>query len=295
MDDSIWKYPRVSVIILNWNGVKDTIRCVDSLKKISYPNYDIIVVDNGSMRNDTEILRKKYRKTITIIENERNYGAAEGRNIGIRYALENLNPDYIMLVDNDVVVDVRFLDHLVSICENYKKVGIVSSTNYEKGNKRSLIARFDSFAIRGFCRVQRLTNDIFLVDYVSCCAILVKTSLFEEIGLFDHKFFYLGEDYDLCRRAKNAGYEIAVALRSKIWHKKIGGIARQSPAHIYYFRTRNYLFIMRKHGKIIDWLRFLPFYTLNFFVRLIFYSINGRADIARLLVKGLFDGVLKPV
>ena len=85
--------PKVAIIILNWNGLEDTIECLESLKKMSYTNYDVIVVDNGSEGNDVEVLRDKYGEWAHIIENDKNYGYAEGNNIGLKYALKNSNPD----------------------------------------------------------------------------------------------------------------------------------------------------------------------------------------------------------
>jgi len=110
--------PEVAIVILNFNGLEDTIRCLESLKKIKYSNYEVIVVDNGSEGEDARILEEKYGEWATIIKNERNLGASEGRNVGIRFALKHLNPDYVMLLDNDVIVDAEFLNQLVEIAES---------------------------------------------------------------------------------------------------------------------------------------------------------------------------------
>jgi len=290
--------PKVAIVILNFNGLGDTIRCLESLKKIKYSNYEVIVVDNGSEGEDARILEERYREWATIIKNERNLGAAEGRNVGIRFALKHLNPDYVMLLDNDVIVDAEFLNQLVEIAESNREIGILSSKDeVRKGHEKAiskLIAKLDSYAILGFRRKKkRISDRILLIDYVSCCSILVRRRLLEEVGLFDSKFFYLSEDYDLCKRARRAGYKVAIALNSRIWHKKMGGVARKSSALTYYFRTRNYLFIMRKHGSLLDWLRFIPFYILNLSIRFIFYSLKKRTDIVKALIKGLHDGIFE--
>ena len=142
--------PKVSIIILNWNGWRDTIECLESLYQITYPNYDVIIVDNGSEDGsiqkikeyaeskikveskffeyssenkpikiieytreeaeagggkEKEITDLPSNKKMIIIKNEKNYGFAEGNNIAMRYALKALNPDYILLLNNDTVVD----------------------------------------------------------------------------------------------------------------------------------------------------------------------------------------------
>ena len=93
-------YPKVSIIILNWNGVEDTIECLESLKKIDYPSYEVIVVDNGSEGDDVQVLRDKFDDYICLIENGKNYGFGGGANIGMRYALNSSNPDYLMLLSH---------------------------------------------------------------------------------------------------------------------------------------------------------------------------------------------------
>ena len=145
--------PKVSIIILNWNGWQDTIECLESLFQINYPNYDIVLVDNASKDNSIKKIEdycngnikvksnffryKKENKPIKIInltfkdqqyffkdeydikglpsqrkifliENQLNYGFAEGNNIGIRFSLKTLSPDYLLLLNNDTVVDVTF-------------------------------------------------------------------------------------------------------------------------------------------------------------------------------------------
>jgi len=82
-------HPTVSTIILNWNGLKDNIECLESLDKVTYPNYQVIVVDNGSTGDDGKTLRERYGDYIQIIQNDKNYGYAEGNNIGMRYAMRN--------------------------------------------------------------------------------------------------------------------------------------------------------------------------------------------------------------
>ncbi len=85
--------PKVSIIILNWNGLGDTIECLESLKKITYLNYEVVVVDNGSEGNDAEILEEKYRGYIKLIRNDKNYGFTGGNNIAIKWILGNSNKD----------------------------------------------------------------------------------------------------------------------------------------------------------------------------------------------------------
>jgi len=98
--------PKVCIITLNWNGLEDTIECLESLKKITYTNYEVIVVDNGSEGNDPQVLEERFGDYIHLIKNDRNYGFYGGANIGIRYALKNSYPDYLLLHEGIAVVDL---------------------------------------------------------------------------------------------------------------------------------------------------------------------------------------------
>ena len=108
---------KVSVIILNWNGLDDTIECLESLRRITYPSYEAVVVDNASSGDDAQVLRQKYAQYAHIIENDKNYGFAEGNNVAIRYALKHSNPNYFLLLNSDTVVAPAFLGIMVDDAE----------------------------------------------------------------------------------------------------------------------------------------------------------------------------------
>src|SRR4030067_705373 len=96
------RFPKVSIITLNWNGKDDTLECLASLKKVNYPNYDIVVVDNGSSDGSVPAFRAQY-PDIAIIENGRNLGYAEGFDAGLKYAYEH-GADYCMSINNDTII-----------------------------------------------------------------------------------------------------------------------------------------------------------------------------------------------
>ena len=129
------EHPKVAVIVLNWNGLDDTVECLESLRKISYPNYAVVVVDNGSEGDDVRVLKEKFGDYVHVVENERNYGFAEGNNIGIRYSLNALEPAYLLLLNNDMVVAPDFLEELVRVAESDTGIGILGPTSYRYGPK----------------------------------------------------------------------------------------------------------------------------------------------------------------
>jgi len=219
-------YPKVSIIILNWNGLEDTIKCLESLKKITYPNYDIVVVDNASSGNDVEVLREKFGDYVYMIENDKNYGFAEGCNIGMRYALAK-GTDYIFLLNNDTTVARDFLAELVKIAESDERIGILGPKIYlydepnviwEAGAKINWWT--GGISIYGDREVDIGQYDkVAERDLLSGAALLIKARVLERISLLDTGFFFGYEDYDFCIRARKAGFRVVFVPSAKIWHK----------------------------------------------------------------------------
>src|SRR3989344_355191 len=131
--------PSVSIIVLNWNGKSFLKSCLDSLKKITYSPLEIIVVDNNSIDGSQEFVKKNYQK-VSLIENKKNYGFAQGNNIGFRAA----KGDYILFLNNDTVVTPNFLEILISDFKKNKKIGCLQPQMRVMKNK-NLIDSIGSF------------------------------------------------------------------------------------------------------------------------------------------------------
>ncbi|MBK7630774.1 MAG: glycosyltransferase family 2 protein [Ignavibacteriales bacterium] len=114
----------VFIIIINWNGYNDTNECINSILKISYPNYEILLVDNGSDKNEYEKVISLKSKA-TLIRSEKNLGFSGGNNLGIKYALD-CGADYLLLLNNDTIVEPNFLNPLLKVFEEEINVGIVA-------------------------------------------------------------------------------------------------------------------------------------------------------------------------
>jgi len=264
--------PKVSIIILNWNDLDYTVHCLESLGKITHPNYDIIVVDNGSKGNDAEILREKFKDYIHIIENDKNYGFAEGCNIAMRYALENLSPDYILLLNNDTTVAPDFLAEMVKIAESDPLIGIAGPKIYfsDEPNKiQSVGAQIDwrkgqSFSV-GHNEIDIGQFDkIREVDWVYGCALLIKRTTIKDIGLLDPAYFAYVEEVDWCVRCKKSGYKVVFIPKAKIWHKGHFAPDEMSSLPLYYM-TRNRFLLMKKHARKSQF--------ISFFIRFLFKEL----------------------
>lgn len=271
--------PKVSIIILNWNGLEDTIECLESIKKITYPNYEVIVVDNGSKGNDAEVLREKFGKYIHLIRNEKNYGYTGGNNIGIKYALNNCQPDYLLILNNDVVVDPDFLTEMVRMAESDASIGIVGSkTCLYNSPDRLQLAWYEvdmdkgrAFHVGSGEVDQGQYGDAKEVSYVQGSCFLVKQKVIQNAGLFDESYFCYWDETDYCFRVRKAGYKIVYAPSAKIWHKKSTSLKPwyktlhkrdqvNTPPYQIYFMTRNNFKFMKKHATKWQYCSFLIYF-----------------------------------
>ena len=240
------KLPRVSIIILNWNGLGDTLECLESLFEITYPNYEVIVVDNASSGDDVSVLKKRFGRKIKLIVNDRNYGFAEGNNIAIREVMKAGKSKYVLLLNNDTVVDKRFLDELVKVADGEDKIGITAPVNY---NYYTREIDFGGGKINWWLgrpyHLKKIDSRKY-TDFITGCCMLIKTNTLKEIGLFDPVYYCYFEDADLCERFKRRGYRLRMAPVSKIWHK-ISATMRKK-GRIYYYVARNRVIFNKKYN-----------------------------------------------
>lgn len=262
--------PKVFIIILNWNQYDDTKECLESLDKLEYQNYDIVIVDNGSKDDSFEKLKKEFPRH-AFIKNKENLGFACGNNIGIEFAMEN-KADYILLLNNDTKATPDFLSSLIEQSKN-NNIGIASpkimfySAPYKiwfvGGGFLSVIKKpFHKFYGQNdfFCQ-----SDAILADWVSGCCMLIKREVIEKIGMLDGDYFNNYEDVDFCVRAKKSGFNIAVIPQAKIYHKFAASMGGKFSPLYTYFRVRNNLLFFRKTYQYF-------YLILNFFI-FPFYSI----------------------
>jgi len=250
------KTPQVSIIILNWNNPDYTINCLHSLGKLTYPNYDVILLDNGSEDDSVQKLQAillGLNYPVEFITNSRNLGFAEGNNVGIRHALER-NADYVLLLNNDTEVASDFIEPLVQMAQSDYRIGITGPKIYYFDSPTRIWSAGGLITESGWTQqlgVNAVDSPEYdylkRVDYVSGCAMLVKREVIEKIGMLDPRFFAYYEETDWCARAAKAGYSIWYVPQSIIWHKISLEAREQSPLYIY-LMTRNRLLFLRNRG-----------------------------------------------
>ena len=259
---NVSKMMKIAVVVLNYNGLLETKSCLDSLRRVKKSNFEveIIVVDNNSTDGSQITLPKE--KGIKFVQNEKNLGFSGGNNRAIKYALER-NVDYVLILNNDTVVDENFLVYLV----NNKNADIVSPKIYfEKGfefhkdrYKEKQLGKVIWYAggeidwqnIMGkHIGVDEVDKSQFNksreVDFATGACILVRREVFKKIGLFDEKYFLYLEDMDFCVRAKKAGFTIVYEPKAVLWHKNASSIGGSgSNLQDYYFTKSRLLFALK--------------------------------------------------
>lgn len=248
--------PNVVVIILNWNGWKDTIECLQSVQQIKYPSFRVLVVDNGSSDESVAQIRQAF-PDVDLLETGKNLGYAGGNNAGIAQAMEE-QAEFILLLNNDTVVDPEILTHFLGAATRYPRAGIFGATMcyYAKpdtiwalggGNWDNGTAGFPHLAQDELVHDRAISEEAFELDYVIGCALFCRVNMIRDIGMMEESFFLNFEEMDWCFRARAAGYFSYVVPAAKLWHKvsvSFGG--EESPLR-QYFMTRNELLWARRH------------------------------------------------
>lgn len=280
--------PKVFVIVLNWNGWKDTIECFESLTQIRYPNYGVIVVDNGSTAQDRDALRR-WRDRVTLIEQETNRGFAGGNNIGIRHALRDPATEYVLILNNDTVVDPRFLDEMVETALS-RNVDMVSPTVLTHADRATIdrLGIVISAALLGYDMKRWEGREPLCPS--GCCA-LYSRQLLEAVQVegeyFDEDFFAYAEDVDLGIRAVLRGYRAALAPRAIVYHKGSASTFVQSPFSQYHGH-RNTLWYLAKSVPASVLMRHIHWVVAGQLLPLLPNAARGRLG---LLLRAKIDGL----
>jgi len=248
--------PKISIIILHINNIPCLVDCLDSLNKISYPNFQIIIVHNGLRSKPLiDALSQLSPPVVGIIETGVNIGYSGGNNIGIREAL-NLGTDYILLLNDDTVVAPDFLDVLLETAEKSPDMGILGPRIYyfHEPNKIWYTgARFDPdtclLTTPGSDQLEDgMNSEPLESDYITGCALLIKRRVIEHIGLLDERFFLYWEDVDWGLRAKKVGLKNIVVPHSHIWHRVSASMGGMDSLLRIYHKTRSHLLLARLHA-----------------------------------------------
>ncbi len=278
--------PEVTIVVLNWNGWSDTLECLASLERLHYSNHRVIVVDNGSTDDSVFHIRRRF-PDVELLETRRNLGFSAGCNVGIARALEH-GADFVWLLNNDTTVDPQALTGLVRTAMSDRRTGATGSAIYSARRRRHLDAwgggRVNFWLGRSRHAVRPVPDGA--IHFLTGASILISRPVLERVGLLDEGFFMYWEDADYCYRLRRAGYKLAVAGESRIWHKGSASVGKASPQMDTYFNASAARFF-RRHSRV-------PQFSLwtGVLLRLMKRILAGKWDHARAVWAGVTSQTL---
>lgn len=284
-------FPKISIITVNFNQAEVTQECLHSLRKISYTNTEIFVVDNASDLNQR--IDPSEFPEVTFLQSEKNLGFAGGNNL----AIEKAKGDFILLLNNDTIVPTDFLQPLIQTFKDHPDAGIVSP-KIIYFNSNNLIQYAGTVAINPItCRGRTIGykatdngqyNMEYKTDLSHGACMLIKREVFEKIGLLESKYFLYYEEYDFCEMAKRAGFTIYFNGLSHILHKESVSVGKLSPLKAYYMAKNRVLFA-RRNFRNIEKLISISFYFFIAFPKNVFIeTISGRYKNSLATIRGAF-------
>lgn len=282
--------PKVYVIILNWNGDKDTIACLKSLSTAVYPCVVPVVVDNGSEIGSIERIKQTFPK-VKLIKNESNLGFGGGCNVGITYALAE-GADFIWLLNNDTQVEPTTLSAMVSVALGNSRIGAVGSVLFYMDAPTQVQAWGGGWVNlwSGLSRHACQPVNGRELHYVTAASVLLRREALLSVGVFDDKnFFMYWEDVDLCFRMRRGGWKLSVASQARVWHKESASLKDRKPLLDKYYSTSSVRFLRRYAP--VPWIPIIFGSAGRFFRR----AIRGDWPRVRAVWDGIGEGLREPV
>lgn len=283
--------PFVCIVILNYNGAELTINCVNSVLRIDYPNFRIIVVDNASV--DDSVARFKVELTdprVELLLNSRNEGYAGGNNRGIEKAL-SAGAEYVLVLNNDTLVNPGFLTPLVDAMEKDPRIGICGGPIFSTSDAPPACGEYvNLYSAVTKTGKRRPVGDIAQADYLCGVHLLMRSEMLHKTGGFDESFFLLYEETDLCFRARKDGFQTCFVPSPGLVHLGHASLNKY-PARMLYFFVRNRAWFIRRHGTRMQRVSFTLFSVCRFYPRIILGRIAKR-DMTSLMavLKGIWEG-----
>ena len=282
--------PLVSVIIPNWNGKRFLAECMDSIKEQTFSDFEIILVDNGSTDGSAEFVEDRYGESVRIIRNKENLGFAGGNNVGIRSA----RGEYIVLLNNDTLVEPTYLEALVKAIGSDRQVGMWSSKVYSYYRRDRVEAAGELIYWDGLNRARGQYeqdrgqyDELEEIFFPPGCGGMYRKSLFEEIGLFDEDFFAYGDDAEIGIRARLAGWKCIYVPKAVVYHKNSGSSGQYSPFKAF-FVERNRFWITIKY---FPW----PLLILSLFFTYYRFSFQAYGALTHRGAAGKFTEIYSPL
>lgn len=281
---------KVSVVIVNWNGLHHLKKCLPSLTSVTYKNTEIIIVDNNSTDGSIEFIEKEFN-LCKIVKNKKNLGFAGGNNAALPY----ISGEYVLFLNNDTIVTSNFIDELVLVLKEDPSIGGVQSQilSMDYPDRHDSVGAFLTntgflYHFGYFQKVNEKYNKAIPLYTAKGACMMFRKNVIDKVGLFDDDFFAYFEETDFCHRVWLAGYSIYYAPKSVIYHK-VGGTSNSmnnSFIQFHSFKNRINSYIKNLGG--IEMIKILPVHLLLCEISAFGFLFKKRPDLFISINKAIF-------
>lgn len=281
----------IYIILVNYNGLRDTKDCIESIKHSTYENYKIVVVDNCSPNDDAQKLKGDY-DDIILINNKENEGFAKANNRGIDIAIQN-GADYVMLLNNDTIVEADFLEKMIDTAQKLAADLLTCKImyNYDRSKIWYGGGKIDWNKGYGVHYISDELKKNSEIEFASGCCMLLARRIIEKLKLPEDYFMYF-EDVDYCVKLRENGFHIYYTPFIKLYHKVSASAGVESPFFVYYW-NRNRLIFMKKYKLKIGRVQYgesLFAFFLTRIMKSVGYIINHENEKNKKMIEGIKDG-----
>lgn len=281
---------KVSVVIVNYNGLIHNEDCINSILKSSYKNIEVIIVDNNSTDESIKKIREIFKEKVKIIINHNNSGFAGGTNIGIKYAIKN-GAEYILLLNNDTIIDSKMIEIMV---KSSNKKSVISPKIYYFSNKDIIWSAGGEIKWNKGYTIQYGMNDIDIgqfnqrkaISFATGCCMLIPKEIINKVGLLPEDYFLYFEDTEYCVKIKKLGYQIIYEPKAFMYHKVSATTGGEDNINYVYYFSRNRLFFNKRNNLNKVYIFYLLFSWTR---KNIFWIIKGRRDLTKAMIEGIKD------
>ena len=252
------EFPKTAIIIVNWNGKKLLKTCLESIQKLSYPNFITIVVDNNSKDESVSFIKNNFPDTL-IVETGSNIGYGAGCNLGALKAIEE-KCEYLYFSNNDILFKNDFLEPMIKVAATETKLGLLGASVYHMNKPQKIQSLgLNINKINQIVNIDKFYHDqtVLKVDSIMGGAFLMPTVVFQKTGGFDPQYFMYAEEVDLSIRVKKMGYKIQTCLTAKVFHEVYGSFEGEENILSTYYIARNQLLLLKKNFSKNDYVKFV--------------------------------------
>ena len=283
---------KLAIILVNYNGIEYNINCINSILDSSFKNFEIIVVDNDSKDGSVEELERVFNNKITLIKLNDNLGFSGANNIGIEYAKEN-NFDYIMLLNNDTVIDKDMISIMIESSKYHNC--LVSPKIYYYDNKNIIWSAGGTINWKKGLPIQYGINEedenengkLMNIEFATGCCLLIPIEAINDVGFLSEEYFLYYEDTDYSCRVINAGHKILYNSEAIMYHKVSASTGGEKSLMYWYYMTRNRLIFNKKFNKKKTNANLYFYSTAS--IKLLIYLMKGKNVAVKGIIKGIID------